>query len=265
MEEARRLEGTLVLGEAVTDLQLDFTPEEVLAEVEQNRRLSASASLYQPKASHWPGLRERRFTWRVVLSAAILGTLTGWLMKPPDTVTGTPSTPLVQPTTTTGEVSPAPVYATSVPEASQAPPTAPPEPMFPGRPLSHFGDEQQVYCKQYALMSLPGDTDPLVDTHSGAGNSTGGSVWPLIKHQGVLYVRAWVLGRPSANLLEEHSVLIGTMPSTFGENGKPKQAPQQMTFRVGQVRWSGGEISAGGWQSIHVKGAELDGHAWEKW
>ena len=256
MEEARRLEGTLVLGEAVTDLQLDLTPEEVLAEVEQNRRLSASASLYQPKASHWPGLRERRFTWRVVLSAAILGTLTGWLMKPSDTVAGTPSAPLVQPTTTTVEVSPAPVYAT-VPKASQAPPATP---MFPGTPLSKFPDEKQVYCTSSVLMSLPGNTNPLVNVLSDARSSAGGNVWPLVKHHGILYVHAWVPGRPSAKQLRERFVLIGNMQSAIGEKDKPNQ----MTFRVDKAQWEGG-ASNGGWAEVFVEGAKIDSHAWEKW
>lgn len=79
-EEARRLEGTVVIGDAVQELQLDVTPDELLAEVQAQRarrQEEAETERTRPPEA-WP------FFWLVskVLSSVVGAfMLLAWIMS----------------------------------------------------------------------------------------------------------------------------------------------------------------------------------------
>jgi len=157
------------------------------------------------------------------------------------------------------------MYAAPVKRAPVQAVPAPGMHYFPGNPLSQFPDEKQVYCPQYILISLPTNTDFLVDAHISKNAWQDGYVWPLIKHNGILYVRAWVMGQPSAKMFKEHPMVIGSESSALDGMHKQKLMPHQVTFRVDKARWSNTKFSRVGWQTIRVWDIALDNHAYEKW
>ena len=269
-EELRRLEGTVVLGQAVSDLQLEVTPEELLVEVERNRRAELNGRLEKSSKTYWFTLRERRFTWRTIGLMTSLGFISGWLLKTNILYVQTPMPAVKHPLSNQVVVpsvqSPA---VSALAQPSSLP--SPPPPIWQGLPLSQFPDDQQVYTTATNLTNLPGAYNPGVSQFAEDANSTGGRVWPLIKHNGIIYVRGWVLDQPTSDYLAGHYVVLGSSRDaimwTLGRNQQLPKLPHEITFRMdkGDVDWKPGTISAGGWQTVSVKGATLDSHAWEKW
>ena len=255
LEEARRLEGTVVLGEAVTDLQIEIAPEEILAEVEQNRREAAQPKIVHPQNPLWPTLLERRFTWPTIASLTLAGFVTGWLSNAGHTPIITPAASVPQYSATNVVISP---------PAPPAPLSSSP-PVLDQKQLSQIPDEQQVYCTQGTLMSFHESTaDPVITTSPDPLTATNSvataSVWPLIKHKDVLYVRIWVPGHPSANFLEHRFINAFLTQSATGV-----LPSEQITFPVAKTIWGLGTAGVDNHQNLDVLGVRLDTHAYEKW
>lgn len=225
--EARRAgaDGKIAIGDAVTELSLDATPEEVLAEVRAGQIVSAGQT---PQAVRRKGLSSRERVGLIVAGGAIAWGLMGYFLvsSPPSA-----SPAAVSPTI---NVSPPPQRLSLNPNLLVG------ERSGKMVLLSEVGDAQPVHCG-YSSGSL----QPY---SPGAGTQ-----WTLIKHGGKTYVRGWILKMFPAVLAQD-----GADVST---NGDPAYAVRlTLPVRGFEVSTPDGDDA-----KFHASNVHLDGHAYEKW
>ena len=163
--------GTIAIGDAVEELGLDVTPEEVLAEVQARRATKKRPSKMRLK----------------VLSTALAALVSLSIWGVSQQFTGSPSIDIhTMPTASyisTFSVSPPPVHLTCGPSIVVADAS--------GKlvMLSEVGDNQPVTC------ALNGNS---LEQATGMEPSR----WTLIKHDGKVYLRGWMT-RTSTSVLEK--------------------------------------------------------------
>jgi hypothetical protein len=178
----RHADGTIPIGEAMQQLGLEATPEEVLAEVQVGRRL---ATTQKKRPTH----RQRL----ALLSGIGLGiiVLVGWWSVPhPD---ASQALPTVSATLSPPQTAPKPISLDpnlTVGDASDKIVV-----------LSEVGDNQPVRC-YYG----DGSFQPFSVDGSGAS-------WTLIKHSGRVYVRG-LMPRISGQALQRDGTDISTLDSS---------------------------------------------------
>ena len=225
--EARQggLDGTIPLGDAVQELGLNATPEELLREIEAGRaRHQTSSSL------------TRRAKAGLAGAAALIGVpvLLGGLF------------------TLRSGVSPPPAPVATL--AVAAAPQAVPKPIsldsnLPVRDtsgklvlLSEVGDNQPVHCRYFDGRFL--QSNPQDNYES----------WELIKHDGQVYVRGQILKMSPKVFLSE-----GVDVTTVGDD--PAFAiPITLPVKGFNV-----VPGAGSYVEFHALNIHLDKHAYEKW
>ena len=219
--------GTIAIGDAVEELGLDVTPEEVLAEVQARRT----------KQGH---LKTRPFGWeflgRIALVSAAAGLLGCglWLFLDPPQRNGVramPTAPFVP------IVSPNPVHLTVASDTIVASPDG------KLRLLWEVGDNQPVHCG----FDLQGSAF----TQFSPANADN---WTLIKHNGRVYVRGRILKMSREVLLHNGADV------TAVDNDPQFVVPVTLPLD-GFTAASG----AGSNVEFHANSVHLDKHAYEKW
>lgn len=172
--EARRVgaDGKIAIGDAVTELSLDATPEEVLAEVRAGQNQPQTVRPRRPLP-----LRQRLSLY-FVAGVLTLGITALWASL---------STPIAQPNV--DAISPAISYSPPPQHISLNPNLLVGERDGKMVLLSEVGDNQPVYCS-YSSSFQP----------YSPGN---GIQWTLIKHGGKTYVRGWILKMSPAALAQD--------------------------------------------------------------
>ncbi len=228
--EARRAgaDGKIAIGDAVTELSLDATPEEVLAEVQAGQK---QAQAVKPRRPLSLGQRLRLYFVAAILT---LGMTALWAQ-------GTVVTPADMAVTA---ISPAVTYS-------------PPPQRLSLTPNLLVGDR----AGKMVLLSEVGDNQPV---HCSYGNGSfqqyspgENTQWTLIKHGGQTYVRGWIL-KMSPGVLAQDGADVSTVrdnnfavPITLPVNG----------FTVGNSTLPYYSPDA----VFHAQNIHLDGHAYEKW
>lgn len=228
-EAAQRLEGTLTLGEAVQELGLDMTPEELLAEVQSERTVPQA-----PKKAKKPRFGIVSGIGAVLLFGSVLMMAFTQESAPPPAPMPIISVPgplvshsVTAPTTILVQDAngPKPVLRTlgEIPD---------------GRPVQAALDQTNLYVK------FVGFSDPTTS-------------WTLIKHGGRVYVRAWIPAmspkamQTSAVNLYHHKSLV---PSGI--------APQAVTIPIDGIQCSPG---VGDDDMIDAQHIQPDSHFNESW
>lgn len=242
-EQARQMEGTALIGDVVRDLQIDATPEELLAEVEAQQKatlVSKNASPQERTAEHPQQYAESdsRAYWSVLKAvggvvAAIM--IVFWMID-------------AQPPPSSRSYAPGVGQATQT-YTPQNSPTTPPHPFFstsqplgmlsaedefqrggPAHALADIADGHPFGCSTYTLESLlrhepmsdiylyDAERDMTYDlrkpgsalNHFPPNEIMIGwlakSAWTLIKHNGQVYLRGWV-GQDTAQQLASQKVV----------------------------------------------------------
>lgn len=158
--DQQRADGTIPIGEAVQQLGLAVTPEEVLAEVQ-----AARAQQAMRKKSPSP---RRRLALMLGVGIGMVG-LVGWWSIPPANQGQAP-----------------PVATLTVPQAAPKHILLDPNLLVGDRTgelvmLSEVGDDQPVRCRYFGGFFLQ---------FSSENNS---ELWELVKHDGKVYVRGRIL------------------------------------------------------------------------
>ena len=190
----RNVDGTISIGEAVQQLGVDSTPEEVLAEVQAIRQ-----EPMRTKKRH-PSYRQRL----ALLSGVGLGLigLVGWWSIPHVAESQTPSTIAI--TLPTPQAMPKPI--------SLAPNLLVKTASNKLVMLSEVGDNQPVQC-----VYKDGTFQPYSTEGGGIG-------WDLIKHDGQVYVQGW-MPQMSRQALQKDGARFSTwsypsyIPVTLSLNG----------------------------------------------
>jgi hypothetical protein len=162
-EAAKRLEGTLTLGEAIQELGLDVTPEELLSEVQAER--------VTYKASKKPNKFRLRMAGAGIGMLLLLGSGLWLTLRPvpmslPGTMIWSPSQPMFLPVT---------AYDSTLVQDNNGP-----KPVL--RTLGEISDNRPVHT---ALEQTQAECQFT-------GFSTTGTAWTLVKHGGRVYIRAWM-------------------------------------------------------------------------
>ena len=210
--------GTIAIGDAVEELGLDVTPEEVLVEVQARRQAA-------PKKKRQ--VRGQRFVLALGLAGVLLGAVLGedaWLhlhdssdMAQTD-ANLTPVSLKLDPNLTVGDTS--------------------------GKieMLSEVGDNQPVRC----TFDNQSSTLQYYYPNSSA-------LWRLVKHDGKIYVRGWMLN-VSSKVMAEDGVDVAT------ENNSGFNVPITLPLDSFKVMPLVGSIA-----SFHAVNIHLDKYAYEKW
>ena len=208
--------GTIAIGDAVDELGLDVTPEEVLAEVQARR---------QAKPKKAQRLRGQHF----VLALGIVGVLLGLAVDGNGLLQMSHRNDIAQPSSSLA-------YVTANPDLMV-------EDNY-GRTiaLNEAGDNQPVHCTFDSQASMFGQYVPY------------GSSWTLIKHNGKLYVRGWMLKEPS-ELIKSNGIDL------FQERGHRPAIPVTVPLE----NLSASRTQGDGDNQIRAENVTLDQHAWEKW
>lgn len=230
--EARRAgaDGKIAIGDAVNELSLDATPEEVLAEVQAGRMTAARQS--SPQAVQRKGVSSRERVGLLLAGGAIVWGLMGYFLS-----SSPPSAP------------PAAVS----PNISDSPPSQSlalnPNLLVGDRAgkmvlLSEVSDNQPVYCRcGYGSLQpySPGQ----------------GTQWTLIKHNGMTYMRGWISKMSPAVLAQDGAEVSANGDSAYAV---------RITLPVSGFDVST-EVSTpdGSDTRFHARHIRLDQHAYEKW
>lgn len=255
--------GTITVGEAIDQLNLDLAPSEVLTEIRAQREQKADEAEARRKR------RNRRWVAALVpitlmsgffpLTALILGRGT---IQPPiaETAVRREETRVFRPqvlrvrdkNTKTG--------------------------MVTIRTLSEVENNRSVTVASSDLMAqfvLDPKDDFVVSTQSVSQSAD----WTIIKHNGVAYLRGYVGAPMSSAALSSGEVIVCNRPRTpagflIGPNPTPitlrLDGLRGTTDSAYQVSGPGGasggafSVSSDNWQRILLPGLKADAHAWER-
>ena len=213
-EAARRLEGTITLGEALQELEIEADPKDILAEVQAERARKAAATV-----SVTPLHRRQRNVTRVAFAAAAALLLLGGLLG----VTTAPA-PVhqVPPPTIVVERLPATV-AVAAPGTTLVRDAGRSQGML--RTLAEVPDGRAVHC----ALAQAGGTIALTNF------TIPETAWTLIKHDGRLYIRGWIADMTPAALQSTQVEIHRARASVrAGLTAVP------VTIRLDQLRCVGG-------------------------
>lgn len=194
--EARQRANTVALGDAVEQLGLEMTPEELLAEIRADRaRRAGSAS--RPKRQN--SAQRRTFaTFAVCTGLAAMMASSIHMHRLNRQAWENRNSPLYLPREfATVDVSTMPATEGAMPmavtvETTQA--AAPAQTVSAFTPLSRFGENDKVDCEFTSLRDLAGGKSQehvLVQANGSGGTEDREKLWTLIKQQGEVMVYAY--------------------------------------------------------------------------
>ena len=221
----RHVDGTIPIGEAMQQLGVDTTPEEVLAEVQAIRQEPMRAKRRRPSVAE-----------RLVLSLGLSGILLG-LALGGNSLSQMRSHQAAKPMS----------VSTAAPATSSTPKPITLDPNLLVQDasnklvmLSEVKDNQPVQCDYSDGSFQPYNT------------KGGGPGWDIIKHDGQVYVQGW-LPRMSPQALKKDG-------ADFGTWSQPNDIPVTLPLNGFQVVPEVG----GNWE-FHAVNIHLDKYAYEKW
>lgn len=241
--ETRLREDTLPIGDAVQELGLEATPEEILAEVQQQRASQRATRT----------LRMRRKAGFLTATAITLS-LIGINIHVFPNASGAQDRPVN--TATLSSLEAQILVRQDTPRGSLI------------RTLTEIPDGQTTFCSPDAVYhaSIIGGS-PYADKEANKINeqSLPEMTWPVVKYQGRLYLRGWT-SVPMSSSAAKLSIL-----NVFNSRDAPALGtkPVQITLKLTPYTWADGIVYE------HPRGSRLekftfahlhlDQHAWEKW
>ena len=284
-EEARYLEGTVAVEDTLRELQVDVSTEEVMQQIEAQR--AGYAADEEPRRVLDP---DKVTDFKLVSSIILVPLLAVFLWV---TLYHAVSTPY--PLVSAPSVSP--------PASTRIAPSWMPPPMMPLdatqweagesgfnassvlKPLSQVPDNQPVHCNSGSLGMLLGTyvrqrldrpydpshplgtRDPAVLARSDQlfdVRATSRKPWILIKHDGRLYLRAWVAAKFTQAQAEVSIVTLHSSPRSFDPGVHPVQITLPLSFRANVSPFGSSQFERSAVPTLSVNQVSLDQHAWEK-
>ncbi len=229
--------GTIAIGDAVDELGLDVTPEEVLAEVQARRKAT-------PKEERRP--RGQRFVLALGIAGILLGVgiNSGILTQAQSSqlVPGTEPYHLEPRTLALAPVSSKPVIMT----------------------LAEAPDGKTVYCSPHAIYvaAMSRNTQETQPEIRGPVTEMN---WPVVKYGKELYVRGWIrspLSKAAAKLLE---VEVFNKPSVLQLGATPQQITLKLDLQTSGVGLGYQRLNPDGAGELVFHEPRLTARAYEKW
>jgi hypothetical protein len=226
--------GTIAIGDAVEELGLDVTPEEVLAEVQAKRQTT-------------PNTKRLMHGRRFILALGVAGVLLG---------IGINSSILTQ--AQSSQLIPGTNPYHIEPDILALNPTLP-KPVV--TTLAEAPDGMTVYCSPHAIEVAEASRN-VQDTQAGVNEAVTEMNWPVVKYGKDLYVRGWMRVPLSKEAAKISTVEIFNKPNLpqIGTN------PQPVTLRLDG--WAGlgyQRLNPDGTGVFVFRNPRLTTHAYEKW
>lgn len=285
-EESKYLEGTVAVEDTLRELQVDVSAEEVMQQIEAQR--AGYAVEEEPRRVWDPDkISDFKLVGGIVLVPLLAVFLWANLYHPVSTPYRPVSAPLVSPSA-----------SASTTPSWRPPPTMPldatqwqaGESGFNAssvlKPLSQVPDNQPVHCNSGSLEMLLGiyarqnidrhydprhplgTRDPRVLAQSDQlfdVRTTSRKPWILIKHDGRLYLRAWVAAKFTQAQAEESIVTLHSSPRSFDPGVHPVQITLPLSFRAILSPFGSSQFERSAVPTLGANQVSLDQHAWEKW
>lgn len=288
--QAQELEGTVVIGDVLQQLQINVPADEVLQEIQaihdgQPRQRTPRRLLWTAEQA-----ATARLSAGIALVPVVAVALTALMLNPLRTPQQTTA---VQPPGAVGSLHDLPLF---LPPPPSTPAGASSIVMDEGgfnasstlKPLASVPDNQSVHCTTASLnqliashrQSVHGLYDPhrpygLLDPAVLAQSSQLFDVrpnlqkpWTLIKHNGKLYLRGWVAGKFTVAQAAQQHVTLHSSPQSFELGVQPVPITLPMSFVQYGSFPSSSVQSQAALTTGHVSldgDVSLDGHAWENW
>jgi len=239
--EANRLAGTIPINQAVSELNLDSTPEEILVEVQAQRAQAASRHNIPVPAFHPPasltrqavqagyaayqktrdsGRRVPRWTGVAVVGVVLFSIFSGHHHPSP-------------------RLHSAPVFET----------------------LTQVPENTPVYGDMATVQEIATGTPPA-QVRVSLGNDVDNS-WRLIKHGGQVYVQAYTLP------VTEQAIKAGGKPFRLYNDDNAGQLKGEhytdITLPLKSLHWDDSHSTDEGWGEITVSQVHPDSRIWENW
>ena len=278
-EEAKFLEGTVAVADTLRELQVDASAEEVMQQIEAQR---AGYAVEKEPRRVWD---RDKITDLKLVSGIVLVPLLVLLLC------ATLYHPLAAPSIATpmGVTPDASLWMSSSTIPSGITERQIGEGGFNAssvlRPLSQVPDNQVVHCNNGSLQALFNDYtrqrshqryDPLhpfgtLDPTALAGSNQVFDVrpnlrkpWALIKHEGRLYLRAWVAAKFTETQAQGYALSLHSSPRSFDPGVQPVPITLPISFRVYSGAFgSSSDLTVA--PSLSISLVKLDQYAWEKW
>ncbi len=254
-EAAQSQAETLTVEEAIRELGLPFSPQEVWAEVQAMRRRLTAETKSPSRFRAW--VTRRKKAVGLTLAAAIVASTVAYG---------------VQTKSVAEELAKYPVQHITLADVSRYEIVR--QPTAQGIrvcTLAEVPDDTTVIVNgdtlainnQYVDQNTQNDAPKILPQ---AGASGEPSVWRVVRHDGWLYVRGWIACDVSASAARLAGITLYSTPTALG--GDHRMLPVTMPATRG---WVGSQnlltsrAVGGNWESVHFDWAHLDRHAWEKW
>ena len=277
-EEEEYLQGTVAVEDTLRELQVDVSTEEVMQQIEAQR--AGNAVEEEPRRVWDPDkIADFKLVAGIVLvpllavflCAALFHPVAAPLVAPPFGARATPlwmPLPMMPPGAIQGQVDDSGFNASSV-----------------LMPLSQVADDQPVHCNSVSLQTLLatyvrqrldrpydrshplGTRDPAVLARSDQlfdVRATSRKPWILIKHDGRLYLRAWVAAKFTQAQAEVSIVTLHSSPRSFDPGVHPVQITLPLSFRTNVSPFGSSQFERSAVPTLSVNQVSLDQHAWEK-
>jgi len=285
-EEATYLEGTVAVEDTLRELQVDVSAEEVMQQIEAQR--AGHVVEEEPRRVWDPDkVADFKLVGGIVLVPLLAVSLWAALYHPISAPYRPVSAPSVSPSAS----------ARTMP-SWMPPPTMPldatqwqvGESGFNAssvlKPLSQVPNEQPVHCNSSSLEMLLGTytrqqinrpydprhalgtRDPKVLAQSDQPfdvRTTSRKPWILIKHDGRLYLRAWVAAKFTQAQAEGYIITLHSSPRSFDPGVHPVQITLPLSFRANVSPFGSSQFERSAVPTLSAIQVSLDDHAWEKW
>lgn len=254
-EAVHSQEKTLSVDEAVRELGLPFSSQELWAEIRARREKLAAAVKTPSRVRVW--MRGRRKAVGLGIAAALLASAVAYG---------------VQTRSVAEELAKNPVQHITLADVS---------------PYEIVRETTSHGIRLCTLAEVPDDTEAIVNADTLATDNiyvdqntqndtperlpqmaTDGepSVWRVVKHEGWLYVRGWAAYDVSAPAAHLSGITIYSTPTALGGNHRMLPLTLRATRGIlGNLNLMTNRAAGEGWESIHFDRVRLDKRAWEKW
>ena len=241
--EARKpgTSGTLAIGDAVEELSLDNTPEDILREVKARREH------LQKQSRHFT----RKRKWAVSLSLSLV-CLTGFGIY---SVTGN-----------------------SYPDSSQLTPGVPPSALESGilvrnslsqtatvTTLAEAPTEKTLYCSPDAIGTAAMSRNAQMGPRREISQSIAELNWPIVKHGQEIYVRGWTSVRLSPQAARLADVQVFSTPSLPTLGAHPQPITLKLDLHTSLVGLGYQRLSRNGPGYFVFHNPRTTPHTYEKW
>lgn len=232
-EAAQHLQGTVSLGDAVQELNIDITPEELLAEVQAARAEQSARAVPQTPRRPRLGLAVAGGSLLLVMSFGLLRTTGPFTAQSPPTAVTTPA-----------QQNPS-VVSIAAPGTTLVQDTRGGSPVL--RTLQELPDGVPGRC---SLTQTDGHT-----TFTDFSNPN--ASWTLVKYDGQVYVRGWIPNM-SAQAMQAGGVTLYEQKALVPSGA----APRPVSLRLDRIQSLPGQ---GDDEMIVAQKVQTDGHFGDRW